>query len=487
VDAWLRGRGTTCFLALLVFAAALRLYYFGLTRDQPLWWDEAGYMLKAKSLAFGTPLTGWYSARPILMPLFVSMLLRIGAGETTVRLLWVVLSTAGLVFLYRIGRILFNERVGLCAIALGAVLYVDLFYTARLLTDVPQVFFVMAAAFLLVRSVVHGDPSDVGLRRDTWAIGALLALGTATRFTVGLFAVVTLLFLLAVKGRTLLRAVDWYVSLVGGALMLLPFGLYYAIAYGSVLRPFEAKALTQGASSGLLLRYVRYLPNYTTPLATVFLLIGIGWAAAVIARHPGRIRSEPRIQGYVLLLLWIAVPGAFFTGIVDHFEDRYLVMLLPAVLLMIGIGLDAAYVQIGKRSRALACAVVIAVVAYSAYVMAAEADTIIRKKVESFQSVRAAGLWIKQHSVPGDRVVSASVPQITYYSERATIDFPAREGDFEAVIETGPRYIVLSAWQWSPDWAYEWPSRHPDKVSVVAVFDLDSPQRKYATVVYALK
>src|SRR2546423_3270696 len=81
------------FLALIVCALALRIYYFFLTKDQPLWWDEAEYMLKAKALAFGTPETGWYKSRPVLLPFLAAGLFKLGIGESAIRLLWVALST----------------------------------------------------------------------------------------------------------------------------------------------------------------------------------------------------------------------------------------------------------------------------------------------------------------------------------------------------------------------------------------------------------
>src|SRR5258706_15311330 len=86
------------FIALIALAFVLRLYYFFLTKDQPLWWDEAEYMLKAKALVFGTPATGWRATRPIFLPYLAAAFLKIGGGENPVWGFWFALSTSRIFF-----------------------------------------------------------------------------------------------------------------------------------------------------------------------------------------------------------------------------------------------------------------------------------------------------------------------------------------------------------------------------------------------------
>src|SRR5258706_11592245 len=121
------------FIALIALAFVLRLYYFFLTKDQPLWWDEAEYMLKAKALVFGTPATGWRATRPIFLPHLAAAFLKIGGGETTVRVLWIALSAIGVFFVSCIGALLFNRRVGVYSRLLSFVFFICLFFLNRLL------------------------------------------------------------------------------------------------------------------------------------------------------------------------------------------------------------------------------------------------------------------------------------------------------------------------------------------------------------------
>ncbi|HEX9442519.1 MAG TPA: glycosyltransferase family 39 protein [Candidatus Binatia bacterium] len=475
------------FIVLMIFAAALRLYYFFLTKDQTLWWHEAEYMLKAKSLALGTPDTGYPNSPPALLSLLAAGLFKLGLGEAVIRFLWVALSTASLFFTYRIGALLFNKRVGFYAAALASVFYIDLFYSMRLLVDVPQVFFVLLAGFLMVRSL---DDKSAGY--GVWAIVPVLVLGTATRFTVGLFFLVAALFLPLAKGKALLKDRDWQISLALGFLLSLPFLFYFAALYGNPLYPFlSQEELRRAAGKGpgpgqVLLEYARYFPSYTNAVVTAVFAAGLVQATALLFRRGDRIQKDRALQAYLLLILWIALPFIFFALFVNHFEDRYPAMIFPAVFILTGAALDAAYAYLKKYSFAAAAAAVAVVLIYGVYAMAARSDALIKEQIPSFNGVRDAGLWIKAHTWPGDTVITASVPQNTYYSERATFAYPGNEFAFEELLQARkPKYMVLSMWEDSPEWTYDWPRTNEDRLSIASVLYMDAERKQPTAVVYA--
>ena len=106
---WLKNPYNLSLLAILVFAFLIRIYFFLLTKNQPLWWDEAEYMLKAKSIALGTPETGWSAEiRPILFPFLASIFFLAGLGEIPLRLIMVFISLISIFFIYFIGKNIFN-------------------------------------------------------------------------------------------------------------------------------------------------------------------------------------------------------------------------------------------------------------------------------------------------------------------------------------------------------------------------------------------
>ena len=82
------------------------------------------------------------------------------------------------------------------------------------------------------------------------------------------------------------------------------------------------------------------------------------------------------------------------------------------------------------------------------------ADTIIKGKINGYADLKEAGLWLKQNSLPGENILSAALPQLTYYSEKEIYSFSGgREVVEERIRENNIKYMVLTAWEKSPDWA----------------------------------
>ncbi|GEM_PF-3419496 len=473
------------FFGVLFVAILIRVNYFLITQDQPLWWDEAEYMLKAKALAFGTPETGWYKSRPVLLPILAAGLLKLGVGEVAIRLLWIALSTASLIFLYRLGALLFNKRVGLYAAALASAFYIDLFYSMRLLVDLPQVFFVVLAAYLLVRAVYFNAIYSA------WAVLPVLFLGTAMRFTVGIFIVVAIIFLIVVERDRLWKDKRWLVSSLLGLAVLLPFLIYYWAAYDNPFFPFlSQRALRTAGKAALdpgqiLIQYIVFFPNYTNIPVTVVFIAGLVLAVVVLAWRGAF--SDKTVQSYLLLLLWTVAPFLFFALLVDHFEDRYIAMIFPAIFLFTAVALDAGYKYLKRFNLPAAVAAVTLFLLYAAVSMALRSDAEIAAKLDSFAAIQGAGLWIKAHSQPGDSVITSSVPQNTYYSERASYPIPNQPEVFERTIAEGKsKYLVLSLWEQSPSWAYRWPAANPGKASAAAAFFFDAERKRPAAIVYSL-
>ena len=106
---WLKNPYNLALVGMLLLAFIIRLYYFFLTKSQPLWWDEAEYLVKAKNIAFGTPYTGWWEAgRPILFPVIASIFFKIGLGEIGLRFFYVLLSIFNILLIFLIIKRLFN-------------------------------------------------------------------------------------------------------------------------------------------------------------------------------------------------------------------------------------------------------------------------------------------------------------------------------------------------------------------------------------------
>src|SRR3989344_1246000 len=78
---WLKNPYNFIFLIILGIAIIVRLYFYSLTKGQPLWWDEAGYLAYAKNLA-GFDVSWIISAEHnSLYPYLVAGIFKAGFGE----------------------------------------------------------------------------------------------------------------------------------------------------------------------------------------------------------------------------------------------------------------------------------------------------------------------------------------------------------------------------------------------------------------------
>jgi len=146
------------------------------------------------------------------------------------------------------------------------------------------------------------------------------------------------------------------------------------------------------------------------------------------------------------------------------------------------------YSYLKKINKILAILIVVAIVLFGAYALFNNSKNIISIKLYSYDSLKEAGLWIKENSEPGDVIINTGTPENTYYSERETFHYPDNESDFPALLEEKkPKYLVISIWEQSPEWAYTWFERNPDKVEQVAAFTSHDNPKQATAVIYRLK
>ena len=101
--------------------------------------------------------------------------------------------------------------------------------------------------------------------------------------------------------------------------------------------------------------------------------------------------------------------------------------------------------------------------------------------------MKLAGEWIKENSYEKDNIISSAVPQITYYSERATYHYPENGSDFEETIgKYNPKFMVLSIWEKSPDWVYNYPLKYNNSIIPVQAWFQNKEQTQLDTVIYQI-
>lgn len=459
IISWFKDPYNLSLAAIIILALVIRIYYFIITKNQPLWWDEAEYMLKAKNIAFGTPDPSWWFGRPILFPFLSGILFKLGLGEIGIRFFWVIMSTACIYLVYYIGKNTFSKRIGLIAASIMCFSYIDLFYSCRLLVDLPEIFFVLLAYALFINSEFLGKS-----KKYIWLVLPVLLVGTLIRFTVGLAIIIILIYLLVVYDINIFKKKEWYISLLISFILFIPYGVYSWIKYHNPLYVIITvligsnvdRSATQTPMS-VLLTYLKYLPSYTYWILFIFFLVGVILLLSRLILTFDKIRELKSLKVDLFMILAFIIPLVYFGLFVNHFEDRYLAMALSIMFLLIARGLDTMYNFAKKYSnKIIAILLIFAILFLGLYKMYGQGNYIIKDKITSYDDLRKAGLWIKENSNPTDVVISMGMPEVGFYSERAVYK---HEDNYTAELETFKKmnasYTLITSWEPSPPWTYE--------------------------------
>lgn len=437
-----RGRaGTLALCAVLALAAAPRLAW--IERNQSLWADEAVYLLGAQSLA-GLADYELPAARPPALPFLWSLFYRAGLGELAVRVSVTAFALLGVFLLERLGRELYDRRVGLAAAFLLAVFAVHLFLSERVLTDVPALSLWLLVVWLAWRGLARGESRAAAL-----ALGPALALLLLVRFAYVLLLPVLALMLLAAGGTRPLRAARAWQSASLGLLMLLPYLGWSWRRHGSPAAAWlerdasvsatYAARVSESYASGLL-PYLVQLPSQLLDWPCVLLALAGAVLAAVdrVAPRPG---ADPRRDALVLAWALGALVATPFAG---HNEARFLLPLFPAIFLLAAHAVFRLHAALARRSRGLAWLAVALLLGQAAVLQLPRADTLIARSAGSFALNRRIGEWLGRHA-PGSARVYAAEPEISqYYSRRRSSWLPVTAPELESELSgAGPAYLVF--------------------------------------------
>src|SRR3989344_3270111 len=109
---------------------------------------------------------------------------------------------------------------------------------------------------------------------------------------------------------------------------------------------------------------------------------------------------------------------------------------------------------------------------------------LVKVKKNSYEPVKLAGLWIKEHSNKDDLILSKSVTQNTYYSERKTLGVPT---DKEEIKGLKPKYLVISVFEMHTQELLESIEKIKDHLQIVNAYFFDAEGKQPVLVVYGFK
>lgn len=473
---WFKNPYHILLIILLIFALCLYLYYFNITKTQTLWHDEAEYMSMAKFWIFDIPYE-INPARPVLFPFLISFFLVIGLGELSIRFfLELIPLLISIVIMYLLVLEMYNnKKLALIASLILSVSWIHIFYAMRIMTDSTGFLFGLLAFFCFWKGYTNKKGKVY-----IWLIGPFVGLAFLSRLTGILFGVSILVFLLLTDKFAFLKNKHIWISLVLTFLPIIPYLMWSQSTFGN---PFAFRAgYTGAADSPLGWWMLQLLIDYPEKVFFVFFLIGlITLLPMILSLDTLILKKNRKYSADFFLALTILFTLGFFIYFLRAGENRWLIMMSIGIFIFAGKGILLISDYLSKNiNKVLAIAFVALVIIFGAYYQLNHADDIIKSKVHTYDQVKEAALWMKEHSELTDLIVSASFPQTTYYAEREVMtfyNFTAREyftpETFDKIIESRkPKYLAVSIFEPSnPQWTYVYPEKNQSKyIPVQALF-----------------
>lgn len=506
---WLKDPYNLAFLGLIAFTILFRLYYFFLLKDQPIWWDEGDYLAIAKVWATGQSTPEWWShftgMRPLFIPLLWAGLFKIGFSELMIRFVTeLVPSILVVYFTYRLGTELYDRRTGLIAGLIMSVYWVFVFYSFRLLTDIPATLFGLLSFYFFWKYYIK-ENKPLGLYLCIF-FGVL---AFSTRFPLALVPVTCAIYLLFTRKFKVFTDKTIWKSVGLLLICLIPYIIFFIQTKFYFLQfYFGSKAVT--IKQPIALYVFTLIPQLLHSSIFILMLVGIlTFFSLFISLDLVWKQKDKSLNSDLFVTLWILVHLVFYVIIIRGATDRWILMLMPALFFLSAKGLVLIYELVKKYNKIAGLAVFVILLGAGFYQQANHSHELIIQKKDTYKEVKLAGEWLKENTSPETKVITSSIVQNQYYSDRQSYDFHTNDTIWEKcsdlygslsknttcqeetektfdkkIAELKPKYLIVSVFEpvFTPQWAYTYPDKH----NLTAVQGYLDSQNNPVLIIYEL-
>ncbi len=478
-------------IIILLLAFFLRIKYFNINTG--IWWDEAEYLVMAKDFAFHPSWVDWSSARPMFLPLIWALFLKIGLGEISIRFFTEFIPSFGLVLLiYLIGTEIYNKKVGLISSFIYSVFWLSLFLTGRLLTEQTSLFFGLLSIYLFWKGYIKKEKNYY-----IYLSGIFMLVAVLIRFPTGFILLPLVLFLLIKDRLTFLKNKQIWLSVLITGLATIPYLVWNFIKFKSIFPAFQFYVTSEVTSAihqfsepaYYIFKYPLTYLNW--PLLIFFIvgliiiLIDLTLGFDVIIKQTDKKYNED-----LFVLLWILIPIFFFVFIYKYSEERYLLIILPAILFITSKGLLKVYEYIKKYNNIFAILLIFIILIYAGFQQYEQGKDLINVKKDTYLQVKEAALWIKENTPPDTRVhITANQMEFMAYAERKTSNGAGHnESDFyDRMKMFNPDYLIISYWYQKevayPDWFIKILQENTERYQPVIAFFVDKEKTQPGAII----
>ena len=446
---WLKEHQYATILAIFGILLAVRIYYFISTLHQPIWWDEGDYLNIARWWAFGSPEWSVNPLRPLLFPFMLTILVKIGLGEFFFRLIPFISSIASVGLVYLIGKELYDKRIGVISAITFATFWSFLFFTYRILVDVPVAFLWLLAVWLFLRGYEQKSKKHL-----LWFV-PIIVLGFLMKYTGALLVFILIVYLFITdRFKPLFNKTLWK-SVALSLVAIIPFLWYEVTRFGHPLAFYIASIHGRAESPRSMWQTLIDYINVTLPMVkSVFLVLFIlGFALLLFELVIGFDllwkNKEKKLKANLLLVLMFLVPFLYIVslGYGAYIEERYLFLMYPFMFIIGAKALVTIADFIKKYSKRVALIVVIVVIAMGMYQNITYGDDMIMNKKKSFLQVQQAAEWVNERSEKDDLIfVHHTQAEFQYAANRRVEGVPGftEEELLDEIRTKRPKFLVMN-------------------------------------------
>ena len=444
--------GKITIIAIIILAFALRIYRLD---HQSIWYDEGVSIYFAnqvlKDLVAGVSTDNHPPLHFFILHFWLKLA---GQSEFSVRFLSLISGVLSVPVLFRLGRELFNQRVGLLAAFLLSISPFHVWFSQETRMYTLAALLGLNSVYTFVLLLKQG--ANPG-RRYLWLSYVITSvLGLYTHFY---FAFVLLFENIAFLVQWILRQTHestnsecanlrtWLLAQLCTVLLFLPWARFVAIRYAADATYWEgalglltaAKDTFTAFSVGYTMegKAVDFVTLGFVALAAVGVLASVcEWKLKSNIQHPTSNIQHPT----AIVLLYLLVPMGALLAISYHrpkFAPRYLLPALPAFYLLMAVGLgklvSSCKSQV-KGSRMVGIAALIGLLCSLGFVSGASASSLANYYFDeeyARSDFRSVAAYISSHAEAKDAIILVGghmLPAFAYYYRGELPVYPLPEG-----------------------------------------------------------
>lgn len=429
---WFKQKDNLILVGILLFALIIRIYYFILTKNQPIWWDESDYLAYAKTLA-NIGAVDWIATNQhnSLLSFFIACLFYLNFSEPIVRLFVGVIPSLGIIILsYLICREIYSDkRIAYISLFVMTIFWELLFYSMRFHTELWGIFFAFMGIYIFFRG--YENKKKIFGLGSFWAIPLtslfiLLSYGFRRQYIFfGLFILIYMLFTKKIK--SLFNDKSIYFGIFIAILLFILFDHF--IFTDSIVSVADTYYHPENSINWLHLFSFWLFFSGDEFFSNIFLWIFFGGVVFVSSQLvisydllKKENKSESRSDLFMVISILVALAYFIFFQRGDTIGECrwYYPFLLPSIILL---SRFLVYLtdKIKRYNKFLSIFFLLSVLCIGGYYQFSHADSIIKLKIPSYEGIKQAGLYLGEISNPEEIILSVPVPQPAYYSERWVI------------------------------------------------------------------